>query len=367
MLIKKPKKINNKVPVLTLEDAVELIPNAVTLYLDGASTGYNEPTSLFAALAKRFKDTGEPKDLILYYINGVGDRIDSSDRGYSTLALTGMIKRMIGGHLGQAPKLASMAFKNKVEAYNLPMGVMSQLLRCAAARQPGLISSVGLHTFMDPRQHGGKLNERTTEDLIELINIKGKEYLLYYTIPLDVAFLAASTADTEGYITMEDEALFLDELSAAQAVHNNGGLVIVQVRRIVKEGTLHPKLIKIPGNLVDAIVVVPEQPQSYSQAGKPLNRFITGDLIAPENYIVTQIPLNERKVIARRGLFESKPGDTGNTGVGIAALINPVAQEEGIHKSLTLTTEIGEIGGINGPPEGVNFGVSSNMKAIIPM
>jgi acetate CoA-transferase len=365
-MIAKPPKIDNKVAIMTPEEAVALIPDGATVYLDGAATGMVEPTALFQALAKRYKGSQSPKDLVLHYINGVGDRDPDSDRGYSALAIPGMVKKMYGGHLGQAPKLARMSDRKEVEAYNLPMGVMAQLLRAAAAHQPGIITSIGLHTFLDPRQKGAKLNDITKEDIVELMTIKGEEYLFYHTIYPDVAFLAASTSDEDGYITMEDEDLFLDQLSAAQAVHNNGGLVIVQVRRMVKAGSLHPKHVKIPGILVDVVVVVPDQAQSYSLEGKAMDRYMSGDLKAPSVNFRPE-PLTERKVIVRRGLMEAKQGDIANIGVGVSSGINLVAQEENVHKEFTLTGETGGIGVESGPPEGANFGLPRNQRAIIPM
>jgi acetate CoA-transferase len=365
-MVAKPKKIDNKVVILTPDEAVALIPDGATVYLDGAGTGMVEPTALFKALAKRYRDTKAPKDLVLHYINGVGDRNPDSDRGYSALAIPGMVKKMYGGHLGQAPKLARMSDRNEVEAYNIPMGVMAQLLRAAAAHQPGILTTIGLHTFLDPRQKGAKLNDITNEDMVELMTIHGKEYLFFHTIYPDVAFLAASTSDEEGYITMEDEDLFLDQLSAAQAVHNNGGLVIVQVRRLAKAGSLHPKQVKIPGILVDVVVVVPDQPQSYSLEGKPMNRYMSGDLKAA-SFAFKPEPLTERKVIVRRGLMEAKQGDIANIGVGVSSGINLVAQEEDVHREFTLTGETGGIGVESGPPEGANFGLPRNQRAIIPM
>ncbi|WP_254119835.1 acyl CoA:acetate/3-ketoacid CoA transferase [Bacillus sp. FJAT-29790] len=354
----KTAKRKNTVEILTPEDAVKLIPSEATVAFLGAGGGISEPTTVIEALAKRFKQTQEPRDLTLYYSTGLGDR---AERGLSPLAQPGMCKRAIGGHWDQSPRLAEMAARNEIEGYNFPMGVMSQLLRAAAAGQPGILTHVGIGTFIDPRQTGGRLNERTTEELVQLIEIGGREWLFYPAIRPDVAIIRGTTADTEGYITMEDEIAFLDVLPMAQAVKNNGGIVIAQVQRLAKARTLHPKDVKVPGYLVDVIVVVPDQPQLYSGE---VNRFMSGDFVA-ELGAITIPPLNERKVIARRALFEVTPGDVGNVGVGISDGIGVIAQEEGIGEEFTLTVETGPIGGVTA--QGIFFGASVNNRAVIDM
>lgn len=367
MSIEKKKK-GNKVPVLTAEEAVSMIPDGGVVYLDGTSTGIREPAALFQALAKRYRETESPKDLTIFFPNGVGDRQPDSDRGFSVLAIPGLIKRAVGGHIGQSPKIARMIDNNEIEGYNLSMGVMSQMMRAAAARTPGVISRVGLHTFQDPRQKGCKLNEKTTEDIVRVMEIDGEEFLFYKTIQPTVALLRGTTADEEGYVTMEDEigASFLDEMAVAQAVHNNGGVVIVQVQRMTKSGCLNPKSVKIPGIYVDAIVVEPNQWQSYSLEGVPTDRHASCDFpTIPAD--MPPLPLTERKAICRRSLLEIRPGVVGNVGVGVQTALSAVAQEEGISDQFTLTTECGTVGGVAGPPEGSNFGIFRNMRAVIPM
>lgn len=348
----------NGVDIISAEEAVKRIPNAATLAFLGAGGGITEATTVIDALANRYKETSEPKDLTLYYSTGLGDR---NERGLSPLAQDGLVKRAIGGHWDQSPRLAEMAARNEIEAYNFPMGVMSQLLRAAAAGQPGILTHVGLGTFIDPRQTGGRLNERTTEELVEVMTIGGKEWLFYSAIYPDVAIIRGTTADTDGYITMEDEITFLDILPMAQAVKNNGGIVIAQVQRLVKARTLHPKDVKVPGFLVDAIVVEPDQPQLYS--GK-VNRFMSGDFIA-EVEEVDMPPLTERKAIARRALLEIRSGDIGNVGVGISDGIGLIAMEEGVDEAFTMTVETGPIGGVTA--QGIFFGASVNNRAVIDM
>jgi acetate CoA-transferase len=356
--LKQKLRKGNKVAVMTADEAVRLIPDGATVAFCGAGGGITEATTLIEGLAARFKATQTPKNLTLYHPSGLGDR---ADRGMSPLALPGMIKRIIGGHWGQSPRLAEMAERNEIEAYNYPQGVMSQLLRSSASGHPGLLSHVGLGTFIDPRQGGGRLNEKTTEELIRLMEIDGRDWLFYPAIKADVAFIRGTTADTEGYISMEDEIAYLDVLAMAQAVHNNGGVVIAQVSRLVKSRTLHPRNIRVPGYIVDAVVVVPDQPQLYSGG---VNRFFSGDYTLDMDQVIP-LPLNERKLIARRGLMEVEPGDVGNVGVGIADGIGVVAQEEGVDETFTLTVELGPVGGASA--QGIYFGSTVNMQAMMDM
>jgi len=345
------------VGILSAEEAVKAIPDGATVAFCGAGGGIVEATEVINALADRFTESQQPRNLTFWHTTGLGNR---NDRGMSPLAQTGLVRRVFGGHWGQSPRLAEMAERNEIEAYNYPQGVMSQLLRTAAAGQPGIITHVGLGTFVDPRQQGGKLNECTKEELIKLMEINGREWLFYPVVPIDVAIIRGTTADTEGYISMEDEITYLDALAMAQAAHNNGGMVIAQVQRLVKARTLHPKSVKIPGYLVDALVVVPDQPQLYTTS----NRFFSGDFVADMGEVVP-LPLNERKLIARRALFEVSPGDVGNVGVGISDGIGVVAREEGVSEDFTLTVETGPIGGVTA--QGIFFGATVNMQAMLDM
>jgi acetate CoA-transferase len=354
----KTAKQRRTVSILTPDEAVELIPSGATVALLGAGGGITEPTIVIEALAKRFRETRQPRDLIFFHSTGLGDR---AERGMSPLAQPGLCRRAIGGHWGQSPRMAEMAEKNIIEAYNFPMGVMSQILRATAAGQPGILTHVGLGTFIDPRQSGGRLNECTKEDLVKLVEIDGREWLFFPSIKPNVAIIRGSTADTDGYISMEDEIAFLDALPMAQATKNNGGIVIAQVQRLVKAHSLHPKSVKVPGYLVDAVVVAPEQPQLYSGT---VNRFMSGDFFAKIGEI-RFLSLNERKVIARRALLEVSAGDVGNVGVGISDGIGLVAQEEGVHEDFTLTVETGPIGGVSS--QGIFFGASVNNRAVIDM
>ena len=308
--MRKPERKGTKVPAMTAKEAVTYIKDNDSVAICGAGGGIVDPEVLINALSQRYEETGEPKDLTLWHATGLGDR---NDRGMSPLAKKGLVKRVIGGHWGQSPRLAEMAERNEIEAYNFPQGIMAQLLRTAAAGQPGLLSHVGLNTFVDPRQKGGKLNDVTKEDLIKHTTLNGKEYLFYPTLPLDVCFIRATTVDSDGYASMEDEITYVDVLAMAQAVHNNGGLVILQAKRMVKAGTIHPRQVKVPGYLVDIVVINEKQEQLYNGS----DAFFTGDYIAEEDENAS-LPLDQRKVVARRALMEIGPGNVGNVGVGIA-------------------------------------------------
>ena len=355
----KPLRINGRVPVLSAQEAVNYIPDEATLCVLGAGGGILEATTLITALADKYKQTQTPRNLSIISPTGLGDR---ADRGISPLAQEGLVKWALCGHWGQSPRISDLAEQNKIIAYNYPQGVLTQTLRAAAAHQPGIISDIGIGTFVDPRQQGGKLNEVTKEDLIKLVEFDNKEYLYYKAIAPDIAFIRATTCDSEGYATFEDEVMYLDALVIAQAVHNNGGIVMMQVQKMVKEATLHPKSVRIPGYLVDIVVVDPDQTQLYG--GAPVNRFISGDFTLDDSTKLS-LPLNQRKLVARRALFEMRKGAVGNVGVGIADGIGLVAREEGCADDFILTVETGPIGGITS--QGIAFGANVNTRAILDM
>ena len=355
--MRKPEKKGIKVPVMTAAEAVSFIDDGDTLAICGAGGGIVDPYTLIHALKERYEQTESPRDLTLWFASGLGDR---ADRGISPLAQKGLVKRAIGGHWGQSPRICEMAEREEIAAYNFPQGIMAELVRSSAAGQPGLLSHVGLGKFIDPRQQGGRLNQTTKEDLIRLMEIDGKEWLFYPTIPLDVCFIRATTVDEEGYASMEDEITYMDVLATAQAVHNNGGLVILQAKRLVKAGSIHPRQVKVPGYLVDIVVIDQNQEQLYNGS----DRFFSGDYTAPQGE-VEPLPLNQRKVVARRALMEVRPGNVGNVGVGIADGIGTVAREEGVGEAFTLTVETGPVGGATA--QGIFFGASVNSRALMDM
>ena len=259
-----------------------------------------------------------------------------------------------------SPKLAQLAGAGEIGAYNLPQGVISQMYREVAAGRPGVVTHVGIGTFCDPRFGGGKLNARCSEDLVSVVELGGREWLLYYAIPINVAFIRGTTADERGNITLEHEPATLGVLTAAMAAHNSGGIVIAQVERMACHGTLGARRVVVPGHLVDYLVVEPTQPQTA--AGGPYNPSLSGELRGPLGTI-PPMALDERKVVARRAYREILPGSIVNLGVGMADGVGSVAAEQGGLDQIVLTVEQGLAGGV--PARGVIFGAVWNPDSVI--
>ncbi|MFL0165873.1 acyl CoA:acetate/3-ketoacid CoA transferase [Candidatus Clostridium helianthi] len=346
-----------KSKVISIEQSVDLIKNGATVAV-GGFVGCAHPEQITLEIEKQYLKRHVPNNLTLVFAAGQGD---GKDRGLNHLGYEGLVHRIIGGHWALTPKLQKLALENKVEAYNLPQGVISHLYRDIAAGKPGTITHVGLKTFIDPRIEGGKLNEITKEDIVKVVNIEEKEYLLYKAFPIDVVLLRATYADEDGNATMEKEALTLDATAMAQAAKNSGGIVILQVEKVVAKGSLDPRKVKIPGIYVDAIVVASteNQMQTFSESFNPA---YCGDTKVPVDSI-EPLPLNERKVIARRCAKELVPNAVTNLGIGIPEGIAIVANEEGIADQMTLTVEPGGVGGV--PAGGLSFGASTNPVCIL--
>ena len=349
-------------PVVTAEEAARLVPSAATVTVS-SSAAQLVPDKVLSGIEARFLASGEPRDLTVVFPVAVGDSFGTV--GLDHLAHPGLVKRLIGGSYvnGPAskpsPKIYAMIHADQVEAYNLPLGVLMHLHRDIAARKPGTITKIGLGTFVDPRDEGGRMNRITPPDLVEVVQLLGEEWLLYRSFPIDVAIIRGTTADTRGNIAFEHEGVVLSVLAQATAAHNCGGKVIAQVKRVVASGTLNPHTVKVPGILVDALVVDPEQPMNTGISYDPA---ISGE-VRTASFPFEPLTLGPEKVIARRALCQLRPGDIVNLGFGISSLVPQAAFEEGVFEHLNFSVEQGAIGGL--PLTGFAFGASHNPEAII--
>lgn len=342
--------------IIAATEAAALIRPGAAIVVSGSGGGHSVPEAVLVAIEKRYLETRTPRDLTLIHAVGLGNR---AEKGAARFAHEGMLKRSITGALIDSPPLIPLVLQDKIESYTLPQGVLSQIMREMAGGRPGLITKTGLHTFVDPRQAGGRQSSSAKEDLVELMTIDGEEWLRFKPFRIDVALLRGTTADEDGNVTMEQEAVPGEMLSTAQAARRAGGIVIVQVKRLAQRNSLSPRNVKIPGILVDYVVVDPEQRQTYATDYNPS---YAGELRIPLD-MLAPLPFGPRKVIARRAAMELWPGAVCNLGAGVSTGISVVAAEEGILDQIVLTNEQGFIGGA--PVTGVDSGAAQNYAAVV--
>lgn len=345
--------------ILSLEEAAQKIPTGACVAIQGSGGGVAEPTAMIRAIRQRFDREGAPRQLTLVHATGLGDR---DTCGTDLLAVPGLVKRDIAGHLAMAPQMGKLITDNVVECYNFPQGVISHLYTAIGGRRPGVFTKVGLRTYIDPRVEGGRMNALTRgqEQLVRVMELDGEEWLFFPRFKIDVALIRGTYVDTHGNLSYEEEAVLLEGNAIAQAARACGGIVIVQAKYLVEAGTIPPKSVRVPGVGVDFIVIDPKQSQTSKTYFHPA---LSGQSRVPVSEL-PPLPLDERKVIARRAAKELYPRAVVNLGVGMPDGVASVAAETGLHKTLTLTVEQGLVGGV--PVGGIEFGVSFNPEAIIP-
>ncbi len=344
--------------IITAEEAARLIKDEMTVAFGAMGlAGWAE--EIGRAVEKRFLETGHPKNLNVVQSCNTGDR---KQRGITRWGHEGMIKRWMGAHIGFSPGICRLIQDNKIEAYCIPQGVIVNLWRDIAAGRPGMITKVGLGTFVDPRIEGGKMNSVTKEEIFKVLEIDGKEYMFYKSFPVDVALIRGTTIDENGNLTLDNDGIFMEQLQVAQATKNTGGIVIAQAEYLAKAESLHPKKVKVPGILVDYIVIATDKSACWQTEVQYFEPAFSGDVKVPLDSIPA-LPLSAEKIIARRAAMELIPNAVVNLGVGLAANVSSVAVEEGVSNMITLTTEAGVIGGV--PAGGQDFGHAYNAEAII--
>ncbi|MFO1070819.1 MAG: acyl CoA:acetate/3-ketoacid CoA transferase [Geminicoccaceae bacterium] len=353
-----------RVRVLSAAEAAALIPDGAIVTVS-SSSGLGCPDAMLAAIGERFDATGSPRGLTTLHPIAAGDMYGV--KGVDHIAKPGLLARIIGGSYPSgpsslpAPAIWEMVTGNVIPAYNIPSGIIFDMLRDAAARRPGVLTRVGLDTFVDPDREGCAMNARAAaEPIVSKVEFAGKTWLHFPPIVPQVAILRATTADENGNLSYEHEGAYLGPMEQALAVRNNGGLVIAQVKRLARAGTLRPLSVHVPGVLVDVVVVAPDQWQTTQTAYDPA---INGEVFRPDSSFELAA-FGPDKVIARRVAQALHRGDAVNIGFGISANVPRILLEEGLHGEVTWVIEQGAVGGI--PLLGFQFGCSANAEAIVP-
>jgi len=343
---------------MTAKEAVKFIKPGATVAVSGF-IGMGHPEEISKAVEESFLKNGVPNNLTLTY--GASQNDGKSNWGLNRWCKEGLIAKVIAGHFALQPDMPKLINQEKIEAYAFPQGVMMHLFRAIGGKKPGVITHVGLKTFADPREKGGRLNNRSQGEMVKLIELEGKEYLWYKSFPVDVAVIRGTTADERGNVSCEKEAIKLEVYVLALAAHNSGGKVIVQVERLTQSGSIDPRDVVVPGTLVDAIVVA--KPENHWQSmAEQYNPALTGDARMPLSEI-KQIPLDDCKITCRRAAMELTPDAVVNFGIGMPEVFSAIATEEGINDFLIASVEPGLVGGV--PCDGLRFGCSINPEAMI--
>ena len=350
--------------VITAEQSAQLVRDGDVVSVS-SSSGLGCPDKVLAALGARFAREGKPGGLTMLHPIAAGDMYGI--RGIDHLAHPGMLKKILAGSYPSGPSSLPMPeiwrliVDEKIAAYNLPSGILFDMHRDAAAKRPGVLTKVGLDTFVDPARHGGAMNQLAArEPVVKKVTFQGQEWLFFPAIAPRVAIVRATTADERGNLSYEHEGAFLGALDQALAARNNGGVVIAQVKRVVRAGSLKPQQVHVPGTLVDHVVVDPEQMQTTQT---PYDPAISGEISRPDESF--ELPeWGPEKVIARRAAQELTAGAAVNLGFGISANVPRVLLEEGLHGEVTWVIEQGAVGGV--PLLGFAFGCAANADAIVP-
>jgi propionate CoA-transferase len=343
---------------LLASEAADLICDGDVVAISGSGGGILESNKILKAIEARFLTTGSPAALTVIHALGIGD---AKELGLNHLAHEGLVKRVIGGHWSWSPRMQDLAMRDLIEAYALPAGVISGMLRESGAKRPGFITKVGLASFVDPRKSGGKLNAAAVDEIVEVVEFQGEEYLRYLPQLVDIGIIRGSTADHSGNISFEEEPAFLDSFAVALAARGNGGLVFAQVKNIVPNGNIQPAAVHVPCTLSDYMIVDSRQAQTYQSAFNK-NLISAGESISTYNSNLLDLGC-AKLVIARRASQEIAPGDVVNVGFGISSNVVDILKAEDILTEVKLVIEQGPIGGI--PASGALFGVSENPEAII--
>lgn len=351
----------NRNKVITAREAAHLIKDGQTLGIQGIVTA-STPIDLMGAVRDRFLEEGHPKNITVFEVSGIGD---GKEGGMNMFAHEGLIGKLICGHVGTAPKLFPLIFSNKFPVFMIPQGMQLQVLRATGAKRPGVISTVGLKTFADPRVEGCKANQAARDcgdEVVDIIRLDEKDYLFYKSRPIDVCFIKATTADVKGNLSIEKEGVRLSILEMALATKNSGGIVIAQVERLTEAHTIKPHDVVVPGVMVDHIVLASEEGKRQFYGVPEFHPEWCGETRIPLGQIAP-MELSDRKITGRRAALELKSGDIVNLGIGMPEAVSLVAVEEGVSSEITLTVEAGSFGGV--PQGGLAITASTNVEAII--